>query len=123
MRGLPIGEGHTASAKRPGTLILCGWVWPTHRTILVMSQSVWQFSGDPTMARCNRTTYLEVHHVDRGGGNVIQNARVLCPACLARSQGEEDSEDSATEFSTETIAMAILNAHHQCECTRFDGCH
>ena len=37
--------------------------------------------GIQSMARCKRTTYLDVYHKRRDGGNGIENAVVLCEKC------------------------------------------
>jgi len=75
------------------------------------------------MARCTRTTNLEVHHIYRYSGNGIGNARVLCQKCHSATSSYGIPGTTPLEFSEETKAKALKNAGNQCECISPTGCH
>lgn len=77
------------------------------------------------MARCTRTSELEVHHKRRDGGNGLDNAEVLCARChqVGTSTYGVPGGESPPPFDTLTIAIALRLAGDQCECTRTGGCH
>ena len=75
------------------------------------------------MARCTRTSGLEVHHKNRKGGNDLGNAEVLCHPChvATPTYGKEGPEPP--DFTEETKRKARQDAGGQCECVRTGGCH
>lgn len=75
------------------------------------------------MARCIRTTNLEVHHKRRDGDAGIDNAEVLCHKCHVATSTFGVAGESPPEFSDETKAAAKKIAAYQCQCTRIGGCH
>jgi 5-methylcytosine-specific restriction endonuclease McrA len=75
------------------------------------------------MARCKRTTNLEVHHRRVDGGNDIDNAQVLCQKCHAETLSYGNTgHNSPPAFSQETKDKALRRAGYQCECTRGSCC-
>lgn len=75
------------------------------------------------MARCTRTTNLEIHHISRTGGNGIGNAKVLCQKCHGATRTYGVPGTSPPEFSQETKDKALKNAGNKCECTSTGDCH
>lgn len=75
------------------------------------------------MARCTRTTNLEVHHKNRYGSNDLSNAEVLCHQCHEATHSYGQQGHSPQDFSEETRKAALRRAENQCECTRPGGCH
>ncbi len=75
------------------------------------------------MARCTRTTGLEVHHRRRDGGNGLDNAEVLCGPCHEATSTFGQPGTSPPPFSEETKRRARERVGNQCECTRTGGCH
>ena len=75
------------------------------------------------MARCTRTSGLEVHHRRSDGGNGLDNAQVLCQSCHEATPSYGDPGPSPAPFSDETKRRARERAGSQCECTRTGGCH
>lgn len=75
------------------------------------------------MARCTRTTNLEVHHKRRNGGNDIANAEVLCQKCHEATHSYGTEGISPPEFSEGIKALAKQYAGNQCECIKTSGCH
>jgi 5-methylcytosine-specific restriction endonuclease McrA len=75
------------------------------------------------MARCTKTTNLEVHHISRTGGNSISNAQVLCQKCHAATTSYGTQGNSPPDFPQDVIDRALRNAGNQCECTSYRGCH
>lgn len=75
------------------------------------------------MARCTRTRGLEVHHKRRDGGNGIDNAQVLCPACHSATESYGSPGKSPAPFSEDTKKRALASAGNQCQCTSTRGCH
>lgn len=75
------------------------------------------------MARCARTSGLEVHHKRRDGGNGFDNAEVLCQKCHAATSTYGTPGTSPPAFGEDTKARALKRAGNQCECTRTGGCH
>lgn len=75
------------------------------------------------MARCIRTTGLEVHHRSTTGGNGISNAKVLCQPCHEATASYGKPGTSPPAFGEETKDRARRAAGHQCECTSTSGCH
>jgi 5-methylcytosine-specific restriction endonuclease McrA len=75
------------------------------------------------MARCTRTTGLEIHHVNRNGGNGVDNAKVLCQKCHAAIHSYGEPGTSPPDFEQETKMKAFSRAWNQCECTSVSGCH
>lgn len=75
------------------------------------------------MARCTRTSGLEVHHKSRYGGNGLDNAEVLCQPCHEATSSYGTPGVSPPDFSEETRQAALRRAGNQCECTRTGGCH
>lgn len=75
------------------------------------------------MARCTRTTDLEVHHKRRDNGNGIDNAEVLYQRCHKGTSTYGVSGVSPPPFDKTTKDRAIKRAGNQCECTRVSGCH
>jgi len=72
--------------------------------------------------RCTNTEDLEVHHINRGGGNGLANAQVLCSFCHQKTPSYGESTDNPPpEFSDDTKTKALERAGYQCECIR-DGC-
>ncbi len=72
------------------------------------------------MARCEQTEQLQVHHKRRDGGNELDNAVVLCQACLATMSSDDEAGVSSPPFSHETRLRAYHWARYQCECA--SGC-
>jgi 5-methylcytosine-specific restriction endonuclease McrA len=75
------------------------------------------------MARCARTTNLEVHHIRRDGGSGLSNAKVLCQKCHAATSTYGTPGKSPEPFSEETKKLALQYAGNQCECRSLSGCH
>jgi 5-methylcytosine-specific restriction endonuclease McrA len=76
------------------------------------------------MARCTRTTNLEVHHKRKDGGNKIDNAMVLCQPCHAKTDSYGKPGDSPADFPEDVKEQAKRNAGYRCECTSdYRGCH
>jgi 5-methylcytosine-specific restriction endonuclease McrA len=75
------------------------------------------------MARCARTTNLEIHHMRRDGGNDISNAEVLCQKCHSHTSTYGVAGKSPPAFDQATKDRALKRAGYQCECTRSGGCH
>jgi 5-methylcytosine-specific restriction endonuclease McrA len=75
------------------------------------------------MARCTKTSGLEVHHKRRNGGNSLNNAEVLCQKCHKATDTYGTPGDSPDPFDEETKKKALRNAGNRCECTRTGGCH
>ncbi|TRZ76380.1 MAG: hypothetical protein D4R93_03380 [Deltaproteobacteria bacterium] len=75
------------------------------------------------MARCTRTTQLEVHHIRRTGDATLDNARVLCFECHKATSSFGTPGTSPPDFSEDIKAKALKNAGNQCECTSTGGCH
>ncbi len=75
------------------------------------------------MARCTRTTGLQVHHKNRAGGNDLGNAEVLCTKCHEATSTYGAPGASPPEFTEETKRKALERAGHRCECPRTGGCH
>lgn len=73
------------------------------------------------MARCIRTSGLEVHHKSRTGSNDLGNAEVLCQPCHVATGTYGTSGSSPPDFSEDTKARAHQRAGHTCECMRL-GC-
>ena len=69
------------------------------------------------MARCTRTSGLEVHHIDRTRGNALSNARALCQACHANTGSYGQPGTSPPDFDEETRRAALVRAGYRCECT------
>ena len=75
------------------------------------------------MARCTRTTNLEVHHKRRDGGNGLDNAQVLCQPCHATTGSYGTPGKSPPPFSEDTKKAALARSGNRCECTRdCSGC-
>ena len=76
------------------------------------------------MARCTRTTNLEVHHIRRDGGNDLSNAQVLCQKCHSYTHTYGLQGKSPDAFPQSVKDEALKNAGNQCECTNsYRGCH
>ncbi|MHC4498052.1 MAG: hypothetical protein ACYS21_02940 [Planctomycetota bacterium] len=75
------------------------------------------------MARCIRTTNLEVHHKSRYGHNGIDNAQVLCVWCHEATPTYGQPGASPPDFDYDTKTRALERAGYQCECTSSRGCH
>jgi 5-methylcytosine-specific restriction endonuclease McrA len=75
------------------------------------------------MARCTRTSNLEVHHINRYGDNTINNARILCQKCHENTHSYGTHGTSPPEFSQETKDKVLKIAFYQCECISMSGCH
>jgi 5-methylcytosine-specific restriction endonuclease McrA len=76
------------------------------------------------MARCTRTTNLEIHHIRRDGGNDISNAQVLCQKCHRETHSYGRQGHSPTPFPQDVKDKALKKAGYQCECTSgYQGCH
>lgn len=75
------------------------------------------------MARCTRTTSLEVHHRDRNGGNELSNAEVLCTPCHEATQSYGTPGRTSPDFTEQTKREALSKAQYRCECTKSGGCH
>jgi len=75
------------------------------------------------MARCTRTTNLEVHHKRRDGGNDLPNAEVLCHTCHVATSTYVMPGTSPPRFSAATRDLALLLAGYRCERTRTGGCY
>lgn len=75
------------------------------------------------MARCTKTYGLEVHHKDRGGGNDLSNAEVLCQPCHEATPSYGVPGRSPPPFSEDTKERALRRAGNRCECERTGGCH
>ena len=75
------------------------------------------------MARCTRITNLEVHHIDRTGGNDPGNARVLCQQCHEATGSYGQPGPTPPAFTEATKEYALGFAGNQCECERTSGCH
>ena len=75
------------------------------------------------MARCTRTSGLEVHHKNRYGSNGLDNAEVLCQTCHEATSSYGTPGVSPADFTEETKKAALRRAKNQCECTRTGGCH
>lgn len=75
------------------------------------------------MARCTRTTNLEIHHKRRDGGNGIENAMVLCQKCHAATTTYGTPGTSPAPFPQSVKDLALKNAGYRCECTSLSGCH
>ncbi len=75
------------------------------------------------MARCIRTTNLEVHHKRVDGGNDLDNAMVLCHQCHVNTCTYGDSNHkSPPAFTQEVKDKALKRADYRCECTKGDCC-
>lgn len=74
------------------------------------------------MSRCSATKNLEVHHKNRGDGNNLENAQVLCQHCHENTPSYGTQGKSPPEFSSETKKAALERAGNQCECEK-NGCH
>ena len=75
------------------------------------------------MARCTRTTNLEVHHKRKDGGNDLSNAEVLCQKCHEATDTFGKQGESPPDFIDVIRLAAIKIVWDQCECTRTGGCH
>jgi 5-methylcytosine-specific restriction endonuclease McrA len=75
------------------------------------------------MARCARTTDLEVHHKRRDGGNRLDNAAVLCQKCHAATSTYGAPGASPPDFDEATKQAARRQAGNQCQCVLTGGCH
>ncbi|HMM20846.1 MAG TPA: hypothetical protein PKA10_08890 [Selenomonadales bacterium] len=75
------------------------------------------------MARCIRTRKLEVYHRKSDGGNGLDNAEVLCPACREALSAALPAGVYPPAFSAATKQTALRNSGNRCECTRTGGCH
>ncbi len=75
------------------------------------------------MARCTKTSGLEVHHRRRDGGNGLDNAEVLCGPCHEATSTYGVPGKSPPPFSDGTKQRALARAGGRCECTRTGGCH
>jgi len=75
------------------------------------------------MARCARTSELEVHHKRKDGGNGLENAEVLCQPCHEATSSYGAPGKEPPPFDQETKDKALENAGNQCECTRTGDCH
>lgn len=75
------------------------------------------------MARCTRTSNLEVHHKRRDGDNDLSNAVVLCQTCHENTSTYGLSGKTPPAFDQATKGKALKNAGNQCECTSTKGCH
>ncbi|MCF7809595.1 hypothetical protein K9N50_01265 [bacterium] len=62
------------------------------------------------MARCTRTTNLEVHHKNRAGGNSLGNAQVLCHKCHSMTSSFGATGASPPDFSETTKYLTLSNA-------------
>jgi hypothetical protein len=75
------------------------------------------------MARCTKTTNLEVYHRRRDGGNGIDNAEVLCKDCYASTTSDGTPGINPPDFSEETKNLVFYLAGNQCQCIKTSGCH
>ncbi|MCK5028795.1 MAG: hypothetical protein KAR57_04120 [Bacteroidales bacterium] len=75
------------------------------------------------MARCTRTTNLEVHHISRKGGSGINNAQVLCQECHENTPSYGSPGESPEPFSAQVKVLAKVAAGNQCQCNNNSGCH
>lgn len=75
------------------------------------------------MARCTRTTNLEVHHKNRYGDSSLSNAEVLCHQCHVATHSFAVPGVSPPDFSQDTKDKALKRAGSRCECERTGGCH
>ena len=75
------------------------------------------------MARCTRTSGLDVHHKNRNAGNDLGNAEVLCDDCHEDTGTYGMPGTSPPAFSQDTKDAAKIRAGNQCECLRTGGCH
>ena len=74
------------------------------------------------MSRCISTDELEVHHINRYGGNQLGNAQVLCHSCHENTGSYGKEGNSPPEFSEKTKEAAKIRADYRCECEK-DNCH
>jgi len=72
--------------------------------------------------RCNSATKLEIHHIYRTGGNVLNNAEVLCHTCHTNTRSYGVPGTSPPKFSEEVKNDALRMAGGRCQCTR-NNCH
>ena len=72
--------------------------------------------------RCIQTLDLEVHHINRNGGNSLNNAQVLCQNCHKKTLSYGTPGISPPEFSEETKKKALQQAENRCQCIR-NNCH
>lgn len=75
------------------------------------------------MARCKTTRGLEVHHINRAGGNGIANAQILCGPCHEATRTYGAPGTSPPPFSQAVKDQAMRAANNQCECNKTGGCH
>ena len=72
--------------------------------------------------KCLSPIDLEVHHINRGKGNELSNAQVLCHDCHVKTRSYGKSGFNPPDFSENTKFMAKLIAENRCQCTR-ENCH
>lgn len=76
------------------------------------------------MARCNRTTSLQIHHRRRDGGNNLDNAMVLCQTCHSKTATYGVEGKSPEPFSQSVKDAALRRSGNRCECVSdYRGCH
>lgn len=69
------------------------------------------------MARCRRTTDLEVHHKNVDCGNGLDNAMVLCHQCHAHTHRAPNPK-SPQPFTDGIKNEALRRAGYQCQCEK-----
>ena len=73
-------------------------------------------------ARCTSTRNLEVHHLNRGAGASLSNAKVLCQSCHSKTRSYGQPGFNPTDFTQSVKDAALERAGYRCECIR-DFCH
>ncbi|MBQ7214529.1 MAG: hypothetical protein IJS39_00925 [Synergistaceae bacterium] len=74
------------------------------------------------MSRCTCRTNLEVHHINRNGGNTLSNAKVLCHDCHVNTLSYGVHGSSPETFPPSVKEAALRRAGYRCECER-QYCH
>jgi hypothetical protein len=75
------------------------------------------------MSRCNRRDDLVVHHKQRGKGNRLSNATVLCRPCLEKTPFYGLSGPTPEPFTEATRQEALRRAGNRCQCKSSRDCH
>lgn len=73
-------------------------------------------------ARCNNTYRLEIHHINRGAGNTLSNAIVLCHKCHENTYSYGRPGSSPEDFPQSVKDQALKKAGNRCQCTA-NNCH
>jgi len=72
--------------------------------------------------KCLSQTNLEIHHRNRGKGNELSNAEVLCHDCHVNTKSYGMPGFNPPDFTDTTKVIVKTLAGNRCQCTR-ENCH